>query len=89
VVLFVVFVLRSLGAGGTEVGLLRGMQAVGGVLGGVAVARLTRVPPWLLVTLGLLLYAAGDASRPGRPGRPVQRVAAPGSTLPPAATICG
>jgi MFS family permease len=59
VVLFVVFVLRRLGDGPTEVGLLRGMQAVGAVAGGLvlgAVAR--RTPPRRLAGGGILAFAA-------------------------------
>jgi predicted MFS family arabinose efflux permease len=69
VVLYLAFVVRSLGGGGSEIGLIRGVQAVGGVLGSVAIARLaSRVSgPALfgagLIGMGLISFATWNAPR--------------------------
>jgi MFS family permease len=61
-VLFVLFVLRSLHAGDELVGLLRGVQAIGGVLGGVLVAgRLRHSSPRVLAIWGLTAFTCISA----------------------------
>ncbi|SEG89163.1 Transmembrane secretion effector [Nonomuraea solani] len=53
VVLFVVFVSRALHDDGTLTGVLRGVQAIGGVAGGLVVGLLgARLSPRLLMSLG-------------------------------------
>jgi Na+/melibiose symporter-like transporter len=60
-VLFVLFVTRVLGGDGADVGLLRGVQAIGGLLGGVAVMGLARrLEPGRLIGISLLVFAAVD-----------------------------
>jgi MFS family permease len=56
-VLFVMFVLVVLHGGGGDVGLIRGMQAIGGIAGGVAIGALSRwLAPRALVGWGFLAF---------------------------------
>jgi MFS family permease len=60
-VLFVLFVTRELGGDGADVGLLRGVQAIGGLLGGLVVVGLARrLEPGRLLGISLLVFAAVD-----------------------------
>ena len=58
-VLFIVYVTENLHAGDTEVGILRGVQAIGGVLGGLLAGLLVRrVAPRPLIGVGYLVFGA-------------------------------
>ncbi|MEM9651180.1 MAG: MFS transporter [Actinomycetota bacterium] len=55
VVLFVVFVVDTLGDDGSGLGVIRGMMAIGALLGSAVIARsATRVPPATLFAAGLV-----------------------------------
>jgi predicted MFS family arabinose efflux permease len=55
VLLFVVFVVERLDGGGAEIGGIRGVMAVGGILGATTIGRLAhRLEPTTLVIIGLL-----------------------------------
>lgn len=58
-VLFIVYVVQQLDAGDTAVGLLRGVQAIGGVAGGLLVgALIRRFSPQTLVGWGYVAFGA-------------------------------
>jgi len=61
VVLFVVFVIRVLHGGASEVGLLRGVQAIGALIGGMLLAPLGhRLAPRRLAGAGMLAFGLVD-----------------------------
>jgi predicted MFS family arabinose efflux permease len=58
IVLFVVFVARNLHGNAAENGLLRAVQAIGAIAGGLILARASRVRPGRLAGLACLVFGA-------------------------------
>jgi MFS family permease len=58
IVLFVVFVARTLHGNAAENGLLRAVQAIGAIAGGLVLTRATRVRPGRLAGLACLAFGA-------------------------------
>lgn len=68
VVLFVVFVARSLHGDSSEIGLLRGVQAIGAIAAGLVLARTGRVSAarltaWAAIAIGLLDLAVWNTPK--------------------------
>jgi MFS family permease len=68
VVLFVVFVARALHGDAGEIGLLRGVQGIGAIAGGLLLAGVVRVAPgrltaWAALGFGLLSLIVWNAPR--------------------------
>jgi MFS family permease len=67
VVLFVVFVLRELGGSGADIGVIRGVQAIGGIAGGAAIGLIggrfeaVKLAGWGFVAFGLVSLATWNA----------------------------
>ncbi len=60
VVLFVVFVARTLGGGAAEIGLLRGVQAIGAIAAGLVLARSRRVAAGALTAASAIVFGVLD-----------------------------
>jgi hypothetical protein len=60
VVLFVVFVVRVLHGGSAEIGLLRGVQAIGAIAAGLALALVARIRPGALVAGAAIAFGVID-----------------------------
>ncbi len=58
IVLFVIFVARSLHGGAAENGLLRAVQAIGAIGGGLLLARARRISPGRLTASACLVFGA-------------------------------